>query len=49
VTGFSNAEEPFLISNARSIFPFLLEDALANSAAYESARYISTIRFSMTG
>ena len=36
VTGFSNAEELFLISNARSIFPFLLEDALANSAAYES-------------
>ena len=32
VTGFTNAEELFLIENAREVFPFLLEDALSARA-----------------
>jgi putative intracellular protease/amidase len=32
-TGFSNAEELFLIKDAREVFPFLLEDALRAEAA----------------
>lgn len=36
IAGFSNAEELFLIKDARRVFPFLLEDALAASATYES-------------
>lgn len=32
VTGFSNAEELFLIEDARTAFPFLLQDALARQA-----------------
>lgn len=35
VTGFTNEEELFLIKNARSVFPFLLEDALAKAATFE--------------
>lgn len=33
VTGFSNAEELFLIEDARTAFPFLLQDALAGQSA----------------
>ena len=33
VTGFSNAEELFLIEDARTAFPFLLQDALAEQSA----------------
>ena len=33
VTGFTNAEELFLIKDARTLFPFLLQDALAEKAA----------------
>lgn len=33
VTGFSNAEELFLIEDARTAFPFLLQDALARQSA----------------
>ena len=33
VTGFTNAEELFLIEDARQVFPFLLEDRLRQSAA----------------
>ncbi|KFL36526.1 type 1 glutamine amidotransferase domain-containing protein [Arenimonas donghaensis] len=32
VTGFSNAEELFLIEQARNVFPFMLQDALAGQA-----------------
>lgn len=32
VTGFSNAEELFLIDDARKLFPFLLQDALSAAA-----------------
>lgn len=35
VTGFTNEEELFLIKNARSVFPFLLEDALTKSAVFK--------------
>ena len=35
VTGFTNAEELFLIPEAREVFPFLLEDALADAARFE--------------
>ena len=33
VTGFTNREELFLISNARTVFPFLLQDALTQAGA----------------
>ena len=33
VTGFTNEEELFLIPEARDVFPFLLQDALAGEAA----------------
>ena len=33
VTGFTNAEELFLIKNAREVFPFLLQDALQQAGA----------------
>jgi putative intracellular protease/amidase len=33
VTGFTNREELFLISNAREVFPFLLQDALTHAGA----------------
>lgn len=32
ITGFSNEEELFLISDARKVFPFMLEDALRKEA-----------------
>lgn len=34
VTGFTNEEELFLISDARSIFPFLLQDGLEDAGAH---------------
>lgn len=36
VAGFSNAEELFLIEDARSVFPFLLQDALVDAGAQYS-------------
>ncbi len=33
LTGFTNAEELFLIKDARTVFPFLLQDALSEKAA----------------
>ena len=33
VTGFTNREELFLISNARTVFPFLLQDGLTQAGA----------------
>ncbi len=33
LTGFTNAEELFLIKEARKVFPFLLQDALSGKAA----------------
>jgi len=33
VTGFTNREELFLVSNAREVFPFLLQDALTRAGA----------------
>ena len=33
VTGFTNREELFLISHARAVFPFLLQDALTQAGA----------------
>ena len=33
LTGFTNAEELFLIKDARTVFPFLLQDALSKKAA----------------
>lgn len=42
VTGFSNAEELFLIEDARTAFPFLLQDALAaqSSGFVEGPMYL---------
>ena len=33
VTGFSNAEELFLIKEARAVFPFMLQESLAQQSA----------------
>ncbi len=45
MTGFSNAEELFLIKNARQVFPYLLQDkALEHGAVYiEAPRYTENV------
>jgi len=45
VSGFTNREELFLIPNAKSIFPFLLQDKLASQGANinEGALYLETV------
>ena len=45
VSGFTNSEELFLIPNAKTIFPFLLEDKLVKSGANfkEGAMYLENV------
>lgn len=45
VTAFSNAEELFLIDNARAVFPFLLQDALVARGAQfvEAPLYLENV------
>ncbi|QSE96474.1 type 1 glutamine amidotransferase domain-containing protein [Fulvivirga lutea] len=45
VSGFTNAEELLLISDAREIFPFLLQDKLSQNGAQfiEGAKYLENV------